>query len=170
MKSLWIGMIMKIMHNHLSSIFEITINFKEKKSNKFIIFHSLFRWRQWFPKKKKDDDTDVKRDALVGFYQMVSLFKWNIFWIIILICLKFRFADRIDFVLMFLSICFVIVGALSFTVNLTLAARLAGLFALESFGSKNSQHLPNSVDIIRNNLTCPLGINLNSDNFGHLHK
>lgn len=56
----------------------ITINFK-KKSNEFIIFHSLFRWRQWLRKKKKDDEVHIDKSTLVGITQLVSVFKRNTF-------------------------------------------------------------------------------------------
>ena len=71
---------------------------------------------------------------------------------------------------MFTALCMDILGTFSVIMSVLLSARLAGLFAIESFGNPYPQHLQNSIDTIKNNITCPLGIHLKSDNFAHLHK
>jgi hypothetical protein len=84
--------------------------------------------------------------------------------------LKFRFADRIDLILMFASMCGNIVVSLCLVFSIVLFGRVTGLFAIESFANNCAQQQQNSMDTIRSNITCPLGIELNPDNFLHLYK
>jgi hypothetical protein len=63
-----------------------------------------------------------------------------------------------------------LLAAFSLIATLIFFGQVTALFATESFADTCSYQNQNSFDSIKNNITCPLGIELNSANFVHLHK
>jgi hypothetical protein len=135
-----------------------------------LTFHSLFNWFQCLCGENADSTKHSDEYTAVGILHMVSVFKRNKILFICLIQLKFHFADHIDFVLMFIVACMLVIYPLSIVINLILAGQLAGLFATESFNHDCHYEHSNLTDTIKNNTICPLGIDLNSFNFPHFYK
>jgi hypothetical protein len=61
-------------------------------------------------------------------------------------------------------------AALLLIATLIIFGQMTGLFAMESFSDSCSPQQQNTIDTIKNNISCPLGIELNPFNFVHLHK
>ncbi len=81
--------------------------------------------------------------------------------------MQFRFADRIDLILMFVAICVTIGATCGIVSSIVLFSRLAASFIIESYGNNCSQQEQNPI---LNNITCPLDIHLNPDKYIHLQK
>ncbi|CAF1514394.1 unnamed protein product [Adineta ricciae] len=79
----------------------------------------------------------------------------------------FRFANRLDYVLLFIGFCAAILHGICYSAYLILFGRITGVFAMQSFGGHCNQKQKN---ISSNNPNCPLGIELNLGNFSRLHK
>lgn len=69
-------------------------------------------------------------------------------------------------VLMFISMCLTVFGVLCFLTIMFLFGRLTGMFAAESSAEICTVRYSSSIDQI----TCPLGIDLNPMNFARLHR
>ncbi|UJR13037.1 hypothetical protein I4U23_000063 [Adineta vaga] len=120
----------------------------------------FFDWRRWFSKKQTEDNyrniddegEHTENESHVGFFQL------------------FRFADRIDLLLLFIGICSSILHAFCLAARLVLFGRVAGAFASDV--SPDGCHLQQqklSITDSRNN-GCPWGIELNSFNYARLNK
>ncbi|CAF4089268.1 unnamed protein product [Adineta steineri] len=83
---------------------------------------------------------------------------------------QFRFADRIDIVLMILGLFFVLMHGVCALANIILFGRITGLFATTSFAVDCDTQYQNLESTIINNTVCPLGIDLNALNYDRLHK
>ncbi|CAF1456940.1 unnamed protein product [Adineta steineri] len=121
---------------------------------------SFSEWRQYFKQQKtnarnKKLDDEIKHtniDIPVGVFQL------------------FRFADRIDILLLILGLCFMLTLIVSIRVNVILFGRITGLFVTTSFAVDCHNQYKNLVPTIINNSVCPFGIDLNPLNFDRLHK
>ncbi|CAF0997871.1 unnamed protein product [Adineta steineri] len=121
---------------------------------------SFSHWRQYFSRQKTDDknkklDDEIKhttKDIPVSVFQL------------------FRFADRIDLLLMMIALCLMLVHIACILANVILFGRITGLFATTSFAVDCDDHYENFTSAIINNSVCPLGINLNPLNYDRLHK
>ncbi|CAF4504776.1 unnamed protein product [Rotaria sp. Silwood2] len=82
----------------------------------------------------------------------------------------FRFADRIDLVLMLLGICLGVLHAICIVANLVFFGRLTGIFVTESFGDNCDHQYQNSTASIKNYDTYPQAIKLNIFNNAPSHK
>jgi ABC-type transporter Mla maintaining outer membrane lipid asymmetry permease subunit MlaE len=71
---------------------------------------------------------------------------------------------------MVLSVCHRLLAAFCIIGALVLFGKVTGMFAAESFAENCSGQHQNSFDTVKNNITCPLGIELNPFNFIDLHK
>lgn len=134
---------------------------------------SLFSWRQWFGKQNNLPTVENHKDKTVGVLQLVSSSPWNILLLICSVRLKFRFADRLDLFLMAIATITFVVETLLFVVGIVLFSRLSGTFAMESFANtcRQQQNLQqDSISPIKKNISCPLGIDLNSINFDYMHR
>ncbi|CAF1469718.1 unnamed protein product, partial [Rotaria sordida] len=122
-----------------------------KKYNEFIIVHSFSDWRRCFNRKDSenkyielDDDTEHNdKDKPVGVFRL------------------FRFANRIDFLLMFIAMSLMLVQTACILVNQILVGRLTGLFAILSFGDDCDHEQQNFTAPIKTNNRYSHGINLN---------
>ncbi|CAF4187482.1 unnamed protein product, partial [Adineta steineri] len=117
-------------------------------------------WRQYFNQQKTDarnkklDDeiNQTTKDIPVGVLQL------------------FRFADRIDILLMIIALFFVLMHGVCALANIILFGRITGLFATTSFAVDCDNQYQNLASTIINNTVCPLGIDLNPLNYDRLHK
>ncbi|CAF4115308.1 unnamed protein product, partial [Adineta steineri] len=117
-------------------------------------------WRQYFNqqktdaknKKLNDEINQTTKDIPVGVLQL------------------FRFADRIDILLMILGLFFVLMHGVCALANIILFGRITGLFATTSFAVDCDNQYQNLESTIINNTVCPLGIDLNALNYDRLHK
>ncbi|CAF3296104.1 unnamed protein product [Rotaria sp. Silwood2] len=82
----------------------------------------------------------------------------------------FRFADRIDLVLMLLGICLGVLHAICIVANLVFFGRLTGIFVTESFGDNCDHQYQNSTASIKNYDAYPQAIKLNIFNNAPSHK
>lgn len=137
----------------------------------YLSFDRLLNWRQWFGKSTNADDDHAGKDEVVGILQMVCILKWNTFWLILWVELKFRFADHTDILLMGIVMFISVLEACFFVAGIVLFGRLSGAFAMESFANTcRRQQQQNFINTMKYNVTCPLGIILNPVNFNHMHK
>ncbi|CAF1168810.1 unnamed protein product [Adineta steineri] len=121
---------------------------------------SFSEWRQYFKQQKTDAknkklDDEIKhttKDIPVGVLQL------------------FRFADRIDILLLILGLCSLLGHTIGILANLTLFGRITGLFATTSFAVDCHNQYQNLEYGIINNTVCPFGIDLNALNYDRLHK
>jgi len=60
--------------------YDLTYNWFLQIYSKLICFDSLLEWRRWFGKKKDGGTEHRGKDVAVGIFQMVCVFKRNIFW------------------------------------------------------------------------------------------
>ncbi|CAF3813018.1 unnamed protein product, partial [Adineta steineri] len=117
-------------------------------------------WRQYFNRqktdaknKKLDDETNqTTKDIPVGVLQL------------------FRFADRIDILLITTALCFMLGDIVCALTTLILFGRITGLFATTSFSIDCHNQYQNLTSTIINNSVCPFGIDLNPLNYDRLHK
>ncbi|CAF0943732.1 unnamed protein product [Rotaria sordida] len=92
---------------------------------------------------KLDDDTEHNdKNEVVGVLKL------------------FRFACGIDYILMLISICLIVLQACAILNNLVLYGRLTGLFAVESFGHNCEHQGRKSIASIKDNKTYLLDIEL----------
>ncbi|CAF1003992.1 unnamed protein product [Adineta steineri] len=121
---------------------------------------SFSEWRRYFNQQKTDaknkklDDeiNQTTKDIPVGVLQL------------------FRFADRIDILLLILGLCFMLVHVVGTLANVILFGRITGLFATTSFAVDCDNQYQNLASTIINNTICPLGIGLNPLNYDRLNK
>ncbi|CAF4027162.1 unnamed protein product, partial [Adineta steineri] len=117
-------------------------------------------WRQYFNqqktnawnKKSNDKIKHITKDIPISVFQL------------------FRFADRIDILLLILGLCLMVALVVSIRVNVILFGRITGLFVTTSFAVDCHNQYENLVSTIINNSVCPFGIDLNPLNFDRLHK
>ncbi|CAF1262542.1 unnamed protein product [Rotaria sordida] len=129
-------------------------------NKKQLLTNSFSDWRRYFSRKKNNNeyielDHDTKhnvKDKAVGVLRL------------------FRFADRIDIVLMFIAICLNILHVCCISANLILFGKLTGLFAIESFGDNCDHQHRNSIAPITHNNTYSQDIELNIFNNASSHK
>lgn len=71
---------------------------------------------------------------------------------------------------MICSALIIVVEAVFLVADVILFTQVGALFAMESFANtcRRQQQVP--VDTNEKNITCPLGVHLNSINFDHIHK
>ncbi|CAF1438405.1 unnamed protein product, partial [Adineta steineri] len=121
---------------------------------------SSFDWRQYFNRQKtnarnKKLDDEIKqttKDIPISVLQL------------------FRFADRIDILLIIIALCLVVGHAICFLATIILFGRITGLFATTSFAVDCNNQYRNLTSTIINNSGCPFGIDLNPLNYDRLHK
>ncbi|CAF1391466.1 unnamed protein product [Adineta steineri] len=121
---------------------------------------SFSEWRRYFNQQKTDaknkklDDeiNQTTKDIPVGVLQL------------------FRFADRIDILLLILGLCFMLVHVVGTLANVILFGRITGLFTTTSFAVDCDNQYQNLASTIINNTICPLGIDLNPLNYDRLNK
>ena len=76
-----------------------------------------------------------------------------------LIRFKFRFVDRLDFILIFIAAIMIMIYIFCLLFDLILSGQLAGLFATKSFNDSCEYENPNLIHTINTTTTiCPLGI------------
>ncbi|CAF1307771.1 unnamed protein product [Rotaria sordida] len=134
-----------------SSKFSIGGDDDDNGSKKQLFINSFSDWRRCFSRKgsdnkyiKLDNDTQHSdKDEAVGVFRL------------------FRFANRMDFVLMFIAMCLGMVETICTLVTLVLFGRLTGIFVTESFGDNCDYQHQNSIASIENNNTYPQVIELN---------
>ena len=72
---------------------------------------------------------------------------------------------------MFIATILFVVETVLFVVGTVLFSRLSGAFAMESFAHTcRQQKQQDPINPIKNNITCPSGIDLSSINFNHIHQ
>ncbi|CAF1098943.1 unnamed protein product [Rotaria sordida] len=121
--------------------------------------NKLFNWRQYFAFTKidqkyenLDDDNDgTRNEPVIGYFQL------------------FRFADRLDLIMIFLGLCFVLLYGMSSTASLVVFSRLTSAFALQSFIGRCSSQQNISVSI-NNSKGCPWNAEPNIFNYDSLQK
>ncbi|CAF4024797.1 unnamed protein product [Adineta steineri] len=121
---------------------------------------SFSGWRQYFNqqktdarnKKLNDKIKHTTKDIPVSFLQL------------------FRFADRIDLLLITIALCLILGHAACLLAKVILFGQITGLFATTSFSVDCDNQYQNLASTIINNIVCPLGIDLNSLNYDRLHK
>ncbi|CAF1318246.1 unnamed protein product [Rotaria sordida] len=127
----------------------------DDNGNKKQLFTNSFSdWRRCFSRKgsdnkytKLDDDTEHSdKDEPVGIFRL------------------FQFANRTDFVLMFIAACFLMLHTICNLIHLLLFGRLTGLFATESFGDNCDYRHQNTIGPTKNNNTYSQVIELNRFN------
>ncbi len=57
--------------------YDLTNKKFQENDNEFIIFHSLFDWRQWLNRRNDDTTKHSDKDTAVGIFQIVSVVKRN---------------------------------------------------------------------------------------------
>ncbi|CAF1376631.1 unnamed protein product [Rotaria sordida] len=133
----------------------------DNNGNKKQLFTNSFSdWCRCFSRKgsdnkytKLDDDTEHSdKDEPVGIFRL------------------FQFANRIDFVLMFIAVCLIVIYTICFLMSLILFGRLTGIFATKSFGDNCDYQHQNSIGPIKNNNTYSPVIELNLFNNNPLYK
>ncbi|CAF1182935.1 unnamed protein product [Adineta steineri] len=119
---------------------------------------SSFDWRQYFNRQKTDasnkklddENKQTNKDIPIGVFQL------------------FRFADRIDVLLIITALCLIVGHIVCILANIILFGRITGLFATTSFAVDcNNQNLTSTII---NNTVCPPGVDLNPLNYDRLHK
>ncbi|CAF2851921.1 unnamed protein product [Rotaria sp. Silwood2] len=125
-----------------------------------LLINSFSDWRRCFSRKesdnkyvKLDDDTEHGRK-----HQVAGTLR------------LFRFADRVDFALMFLATCLAVLHVICILTNLVMFGRLTGIFAIESFGGSCDDQHQTSIAPSNNNNTYPQDIELNILNNALSHK
>lgn len=86
------------------------------------------------------------------------------------ILLQFRYADRINILLIIVGMCFCVLNALCITARVVLFGRLISTFVTESFSDSNHQEQQSLFSNDTSGNGCPWDIELNSSNYAHLHK
>ncbi|CAF1206870.1 unnamed protein product [Adineta steineri] len=118
---------------------------------------SSLDWRQYFNRQKTDarnkklddENKQTNKDIPISIFQL------------------FRFADRIDVLLIITALCLVLGHVVCILANIILFGRITGLFATTSFTVDcNNQNLTYAII---NNTVCPPGIDLNPLNYDRLH-
>ncbi|CAF4984038.1 unnamed protein product, partial [Rotaria sp. Silwood1] len=120
-------------------------------NKKQLLINSFFDWCRRFSKKGKDnkyikldDDTEHSdKDEPVGVFRL------------------FRFANRMDFVLMFIAACLAVVDTICALVIPVLFGRLTGIFVTEAFSDNCDYQHQNSITSMKNNNTYLQAIELN---------
>ncbi|CAF4134768.1 unnamed protein product, partial [Adineta steineri] len=84
--------------------------------------------------------------------------------------LSFRFADRIDLLLITITLCLILGHAACLLAKVILFGQIAGLFVTTSFSVDCDNQYQNLASTIINNTVCPLGIDLNPLNYDRLQK
>ncbi|CAF3902571.1 unnamed protein product [Rotaria sp. Silwood1] len=120
-------------------------------NKKQLLINSFFDWCRRFSKKGKDnkyikldDDTEHNdKDEPVGVFRL------------------FRFANRMDFVLMFIAACLAVVDTICALVIPVLFGRLTGIFVTEAFSDNCDYQHQNSITSMKNNNTYLQAIELN---------
>ncbi|CAF3937993.1 unnamed protein product, partial [Adineta steineri] len=121
---------------------------------------SFSEWRRYFNqqktdaknKKLNDEVNQTTKDIPVGVLQL------------------YRFADRIDILLIILGLCFMLGHVVGVLANVILFGRITGLFATTSFAVDCDNQYQNLESTIINNTVCPFGIDLNALNYDRLNK
>ncbi|CAF3901696.1 unnamed protein product [Adineta steineri] len=121
---------------------------------------SFSGWRQYFNqqktdarnKKLNDKIKHTTKDIPVSFLQL------------------FRFADRIDLLLITIALCLILGHAACLLAKVILFGQITGLFATTSFSVDCDNQYQNLASTIINNTVCPLGIDLNPLNYDRLQK
>ncbi|CAF4271468.1 unnamed protein product, partial [Adineta steineri] len=80
----------------------------------------------------------------------------------------FRFADRIDLLLITIALCLILGHAACLLAKVILFGQITGLFATTSFSVDCDNQYKNLASTIINNTVCPLGIDLNPLNYDRL--
>ncbi|CAF1464734.1 unnamed protein product [Adineta ricciae] len=128
-------------------------NHGNRVNGKQLAVNTLRDWRQCLRGQKMDEDDYEKiedQDKGTAEGSPVGIFS------------LFRFADRLDYLLMVSSLCFLVLHAASLIANLIIFGQITGLFAMKSFTvSCNESHQINKT-LVQNNDKCPLGIGQNS--------
>lgn len=149
-----------------------TRHFSLERWIELVQFNSLLNWRQWFSKQENVHSDSNYQDEAVSILQLVSVSQRIISQLIYFVLLKFRFADRLDLFLMVIAVLIIVVETFFFVAGIVLFSRLSGTFAMESFANtcRQQQQQQNLANTSKDNITCPLGINLYSINFNRMQK
>ncbi|CAF0751223.1 unnamed protein product [Adineta steineri] len=121
---------------------------------------SVSDWHQYFSRQKTDAknkniDDEIKQTTVEIQVSLLQLF---------------RFADRVDLVLLITALCFMLGNVVCTLANAILFGRITGLFATTSFTVDCDNQYQNSVSTTINNSICLFGIDLNPLNYDRLHK
>ncbi|CAF4906091.1 unnamed protein product, partial [Rotaria sp. Silwood1] len=145
---------------NVSSQFSIGDDDGDNRNKKQFWKNNFSDWRRFFSRKKNDNkyiplDEDIEHndnDAAVGIFHL------------------FRFANRVDFVLMFTAMFLMLVRTVCILVAQILVGRLTGIFAIKSFGDNCDDLQQNFTTSINNNDTYFHDIDFNISNNGLPHK
>ncbi|CAF1250795.1 unnamed protein product, partial [Adineta ricciae] len=123
---------------------------EDNKPKQEFLTNSFSDWRQWFDNRTVDkqngnidDDTNTKYKN-----DMVSVID------------LFRFADRIDYILMFIGICFLLIMAAGIAITQVTFGQLIGLFAEVKLRENCHHHRQTSGINNSSNYVCPPGIDI----------
>ncbi|CAF0897185.1 unnamed protein product [Adineta steineri] len=121
---------------------------------------SFSQWRQYFNEQKTDAKNKKLNDEIKHTNKDIPVSVFQLF----------RFADRIDILLIIIAFCFVLLHGFFMLANVILFGRITGLFATTSFAVDCHNQYENFASTIINNTVCPFGIDLNPLNYDRLHK
>ncbi|CAF0845843.1 unnamed protein product [Adineta steineri] len=121
---------------------------------------SFSDWRQYFNRQKTNAKNKKLDDEIKQTTKDIPI---NVFQL-------FRFADRIDILLIIIALCLILIHEVCVLANVILFGRITGLFATTSFAVDCNNRYQNLTSTNINNSVCPLGIDLNPLNYDRLHK
>ncbi|CAF1372782.1 unnamed protein product [Adineta steineri] len=121
---------------------------------------SLSDWRQYLNRQKIDGNNKKLNDEIKHTTKDIP----------VSILQLFRFADRIDILLMIIALCLILGHTACLLANVILFGRITGLFATTSFSVDCDNQYKNLTSTIINSSVCPLDIDLNPLNYNRLHK
>ncbi|UJR20034.1 hypothetical protein I4U23_023168 [Adineta vaga] len=132
---------------------------EDNKNKQRLLTNSFSDWRQWFDRRagNKQDGNIDNNTNFKDKMDMVSVID------------LFRFADRIDFILMSIGIFFLLLMAAGLTITQVTFGQLIGLFAEVTFAKKCHHQQQNLIISNLSNYVCPPGININSENYMKLY-
>ncbi|CAF1012520.1 unnamed protein product [Adineta steineri] len=121
---------------------------------------SLSDWRQYLNRQKIDGNNKKLNDEIKHTTKDIP----------VSILQLFRFADRIDILLMIIALCLILGHTACLLANVILFGRITGLFATTSFSVDCDNQYKNLTSTIINSSVCSLDIDLNPLNYDRLHK
>ncbi|CAF1432493.1 unnamed protein product [Adineta steineri] len=120
---------------------------------------SFSDWRQYFNRQKADAKNKKLDDEINHTTKDIPISVFQLF----------RFADRIDILLIIIALCLILIHEVCVLANVILFGRITGLFATTSFAVDCNNQYQNLTSTIIKNSVCPLGIDLNPLNYDRLH-
>ncbi|CAF0742816.1 unnamed protein product [Adineta steineri] len=147
-------------HVCTSTLMSLAPHANQNKSNSSNVIDDFSEWRRYFNQQKTDAKNKKLNDEINQTTKDIPVSVLQLY----------RFADRIDILLMILSLCFMLGHVVGVLVNVILFGRITGLFATTSFAVDCDNQYQNLESTIINNTVCPLGIDLNPLNYDRLNK